>query len=309
MWYESRKEEGTMRCAIIGLAAALLAVAAIGCDSAGGRGDGSDTDADTDTDTDADTDADGGADTDTDTDTDTGTDSDCYEAIDIVFVLDVSTSMGGMLAALEDDIAEVWAAADELTADAALPSHFGLVVFVDDYMVVNGGETYADAATLQADFNEWWTFTSSNLQTQSDVPNTDWPENTLDALFAAATEFNWRDPDTTLRVIIHATDDTFLEAPASFSSGIPAQHDYPTTVTILQEDTIRVASFAAHLGGPAGYDDVEPGFYTDYNSQSAIPAATSGQVFDIDQVGGTISLADAINGFVAEEFCSDYVIE
>jgi len=285
-----------------------------GCGDADRSSDGdSDADGDTDTDGDSDTDTDGDSDTDTDGDTDGDTDSeDCYEAIDIVFVLDVSTSMGGMLSALEADIAEVWTAADELAAEAEA-SHFGLVVFVDDYSVVNGGETYEDVGTLQADFHEWWTFTSSNQQTQSTASNTDWPENTLDALYAAAAEYNWRDEATTLRVIIHATDDTFLEAPASFSSGLPAQHDYPTTVAALQDQIIRVASFADHFGGPLGNADVAPGFFTDYVNDdgvySSIPASTSGEVFDITQVGSTISLADAINGFVEEEFCSDYIIE
>jgi hypothetical protein len=175
--------------------------------------------------------------------------------------------------------------------------------------VVNDGLPYIDDLSIQVDFNYWWNHTSSNQQTQSTASNTDWPENTLDALYAAAAEYDWRDEETTLRVIIHATDDTFLEAPTSFSSGIAVLHDYPTTVFALQDQTIRVASFAAHLGGPAGYDDVEPGFYTDYEGQSSIPAATSGQVFDIDLVGSSLSLADAINGFVVEEFCSDYVIE
>ena len=109
--------------------------------------------------------------------------------------------------------------------------------------------------------------------------------------------------------MIHATDDTFREAPDSFTSGIAVQHNYADTVAALQAGTIRVMSFAAHLGGPAGDEDVEPGFFTDYDGQSSIPAATSGAVFDITQVGSTISLADAINEFVAEEFCSDYVPE
>ena len=58
-----------------------------------------------------------------------------------------------------------------------------------------------------------------------------------------------------------------------------------------------------------GNINVEPGFFTDYNGQSPIPNSTSGSVFDIDQVGISLSLADAINDFVAEEFCEDYVIE
>ncbi len=267
-----------------------------------------DSDSDGDSDTDSDTDTD--ADTDSDSDSDGDTDSeDCYEHIDIVFVLDVSTSMGGMLQELEADIAEVWDAANDLT-ELDDDTHFGLVVFVDDYLVVNDGSSiYANAAGLQNDFNYWYTHTSSNQQTQSSASNLDWPENTIDALMAAGTAFAWRDMETTLRVVIHATDDTFLETPNTFSSGIQVQNSYVNTVQYLQDNEIRVASFAAHIGGSTGTTDVAPGFFTDYAGNSPIPAATSGNVFEIDQVGSTLSLADAINDFVAEEFCSDYVIE
>ncbi len=266
-------------------------------------GDG-DSDGDTDGDSDSDTDSDSDSDTDGDTDTE-----DCYEGIDIVFVLDVSTSMSMMLNELEADIAGIWTAANDLTPEEN-DVFFGLVVFVDDYLVANDGSTpYASAAELQADFNSWYTFTSSNQQTQSAASNTDWPENTLDALAAAADQYQWRDAETTLRVIIHATDDTFLETPSSFSSGIQVQNNYAGTIATLQAGTIRVASFAAHLGGMTGNINVEPGFFTDWGGQSPIPNATSGSVFDIDQVGISLSLADTINDFVAEEFCEDYIIE
>lgn len=297
---------------IVAICAAVVAVTTFstGCEDDGGRFDSSDADSDSDTDTDTDTDSDSDSDSDTDSDSDSDTDSeDCYEHIDIVFVLDVSTSMGGMLQELEADIAEVWDAANDLT-ELDDDTHFGLVVFVDDYLVVNDGTSvYANAAGLQTDFNYWWTHTSSNQQTQSTAQNYDWPENTIDALMAAGTDFQWRDMETTLRVVIHATDDTFLENPNSFSSGIQVQNTYAGTVQYLQDNEIRVASFAAHLGGSTGTTNVEPGFFTDYVAQSSISAATSGSVFEIGQVGSTLSLAAAINEFVAEEFCSDYVIE
>jgi hypothetical protein len=79
---------------------------------------------------------------------------------------------------------------------------------------------------------------------------------------------------------------------------------------MLQDREIRVASFAAHLGGPTGTANVEPGFFTDYNSMSPIPSATSGGVFDIDDVfNDTLSLTEAINEFVLEELCTEYIPE
>ena len=264
-----------------------------------------DTDGDTDTDGDADGDADG--DTDGDADGDGDTDEECYEMIDIVFVIDVSTTMSYILSTLEAEIGEVWNAAQDLSVDE--PPHFGLVVFVDDVMVV-ASEIYISMSALQTDFHDWYTHTSTNQQTQSTASNTDWPENTIDALVAAALDFDWRDPELALRVIIHATDDTFLEYPAMFSSGLPANHTYAETVTMLQDREIRVASFAAHIGGMTGTTNVEPGFFTDYNSMSPIPAATSGGVFDIDEVyDDTLSLTEAINEFVLEELCTEYVPE
>ena len=67
---------------------------------------------------------------------------------------------------------------------------------------------------------------------------------------------------------------------------------------------------SAHWGGSTGTTDVEPGFFTEYWGMSSIPDATSGSVYDIDDVyNQTISLADAINGFVLEEICEDYIPE
>ncbi|MFO8070751.1 MAG: hypothetical protein R6V85_02645 [Polyangia bacterium] len=298
-----------MRCSTITAIIAGLAISAWGCDGAddGERFDtGGDADADGDTDSDVDTDSDSDSDSDSDTDGDIDTDTECYEKIDIVFAIDVSTTMSGYLSTLEDEIGLVWEAAEEISADD--DPHFGLCVFVDDFLLVSP-QTYTSVSDIKSDFNYWYNHTSTNQQTQSNATNSDWPENTLDALYEAATAYQWRDQDLTLRVVIHATDDTFREHPDSFSSGIPATHTYEETVQALQEQTIRVASFAAHLGGPAGNADVEPGFYTDYQGQSSIPEATSAMVFDIDEVGDTISLADAINDFVIEEFCSDYVPE
>jgi hypothetical protein len=247
------------------------------------------------------------SDVDTDSDSDSDSDDECYEMIDIVFVIDVSTTMSYILTTLEAEIGEVWDAAQSLSIDDE--PHFGLVVFVDDVMVV-ATETYSDVATLQSDFNYWYTHTSTNQQTQSTASNTDWPENSLDGLYAAATEYDWRGADLALRVIIHATDDTFLEHPSSFTSGIQAQRTYPETVAKLQEETIRVGTFAAHLGGPSGTENVDPGFFTDYNSMSSIPVATDGGIFDIDEVfNQTISLTEAINTFVLEELCTPYVPE
>ncbi|MCP4678380.1 MAG: VWA domain-containing protein [Deltaproteobacteria bacterium] len=268
-----------------------------GCDDPSSRGSfgqsngdaGSGGDSDTDTDTDSDTDADSGA------------DPLCYENLDIVFVLDVSTTMSFVLQTLENEIGIVWDKAQEIDDDP----HFGLVVFVDDVTVANT-DTYGSVTELQQDFHKWWTHTQSNKQTTSGKTNADFPENSLDALYAAASEYNWRDPEKTLRVIIHATDDTFREAPAKFTGSVQAQHTYPETVQALQSAYVRVAAFASFKGGPLGGANVAVGFHTEYNGQPAIPVATDGEAFNLEQVGKTISLVEAINKFVLDELCTEY---
>ncbi len=261
-----------------------------------GNGDGG-KGGDTDTDSDSDTDSD----TDTDSDSDSDTDALCYENLDIVFVLDVSTTMDFVLQTLENEIGVVWSKAQEIDDDP----HFGLVVFVDDVSVAST-DTYDSVTDLQQEFHKWWTHTSSNRQTTSGKMNTDYPENSLDALHAAATEYNWRDPEKTLRVVIHATDDTFREAPAKFAGSVQAQHTYSDAVQALQSTYIRVAAFASFKGGPLGGANVAVGFHSDYNGQPSIPVATDGEAFNLEQVGKTISLVEAINKFVLDELCTEY---
>lgn len=284
----------TLSKTMSGLATAAFLVSLIACTAEQRRGEDADGGADADTDVDTDQVSDGGLDTDTE----------CQMNIDVVFVIDVSTTMSEYMSTLRNQIGNVWASAAELDDDP----HFGLVVFVDDVLVVSA-ESYDQASDIQSDFQTWYEHTSSNQQTGSTAWNQDFPENSLDALYAAATEYDWRQQDDTLRLIIHATDDTFLEYPATFSESIPAERTYSEVVQVLQDKTIRVASFASHVGGGSGQENVEAGFFAQYDGQTAIPEATSGQVFDVYAVGISVSLEDAIGDFIIEEYCSDYEIE
>lgn len=228
----------------------------------------------------------------------------CEQDIDVVFVMDVSTTMGPFLGTLADQMLAV----DQAIAALDLPSapHYGLVVFVDDFALLSKGQPYADAAALQADFQEWSAFTASNSQVSGNGNNGTWPENSLDALHVAATGYAWRSAETTSRIIIHTTDDTFSEAP-SVVDGITVQHDYPQTVQVLQDQQIRVFSFTADIGGSCNCEDVAPGWSTPYGGQPAIPEATDGARFDIDQVlGGTLDLSEAINTSIEGAICDPY---
>lgn len=241
-----------------------------------------------------------------DTFADTG-DATCKQQIDIVFVMDVSTSMITLLQKLEDEI---------LTVDAKLKSldvlpdiRYGLVVFVDDTQIINGGAPYADVQTLKQDFNKWWNFTQSNSQVNGGGQNGDWPENTLDALFTAAGAFQWRPMAQTLRMVIHCTDDTFGEKGA-VQSGIPIQRTYDETVQALQDREIRVFAFADNdmTGGPGNNQDVSMGFFTPYKGKTPIPEATDGGAFNINLVlANQLSLSVAINDSVEASLCQDYI--
>ncbi len=223
--------------------------------------------------------------------------------LDIVFVVDVSTTMGFMLDRIEQQLAQLDAEARAQGLDA----RYGLVVFVDDVQLGNNGQPYADLAALQGDLARWRAFTASNRQIGSEAPNVDWPENTLDAVHLAATGFAWRPTATTARVIVHATDDDFGEAPAT-QSGQVVQHTYAQTVTALRDAQVRMFSFAARVGGQCECLDVRPGLFTRFHGRASLPDATGGAIFDIDEVAsGKLSFVAAVAGVIKSGACG-YVV-
>jgi hypothetical protein len=231
-------------------------------------------------------------------------DEQCDQDVDIVFVMDVSTSMGAFLTKLANEISVV----DQALAEMGLPNapHYGLVVFVDDTKIEKGGAPYTSVAELRDDFQTWANFTSQNTQINSGGSNTFYPENSLDALYLAAKSFQWRDSATTLRAVIHTTDDTFWQGPSQ-NDGVAIQHSYGETLEALVSETIRVFSFAAELGGPFENENVAPGWFKVYGNLPPIPHGTDGAVFKIDDVlSGTSSLADGIKQVILDSYCDPY---
>jgi hypothetical protein len=259
----------------------------------------------------------GGADADADTPADLpaetpaeadSIDAECYQDLDIVFVLDVSTSMTPILGALEDGIGDVWSQALTISPDP----QFGLVVFVDDVNVTNDGLPYDSVGAIQGQFAYWREFCGSEVEPGgSPGLNIDCPENTLDAVWTAATTFPWR--ENSLRIMILATDDTFRENPQTLGSArLTVQHTYAETVGELQSRQIRVAAFAAHDSSDCSIPpvhDTEPGFFAPWGDQPPFGEATGADVFDIMEVrSGDISMTEAINGVILEEYCTPYLI-
>jgi hypothetical protein len=237
-------------------------------------------------------------------------DLDCHQDIDIVFVLDVSTSMEWVLEQLASEIGAVWEYAVAMSAHPDYDPAFGLVVFVDDVLVTNSGEPYASVGDLQTEFNSWRAFCSTEAQPGgSSCRNMDCPENTLDALADAAETYAWR--PGALHVAIHVTDDTFKEAPDSLCStispSIPVRHTYPETLDLLVTNEIRVGVFAG--GSPCPIPaNKNPGFFEPWGSYPPIPEATGSRVWELRRVQtGEISLTEAIAGFVLEEWCTDFI--
>lgn len=238
------------------------------------------------------------------TSVDDGPNEMCDQNVDIVFVMDVSTTMGPFFDKLEDEISVVHAALMQYE----LPSepHYGLVVFVDDFTLVNAGVPYTDVDLLRQDFAEWNQFTASNQQTKGGGFNSTWTENSLDALYAAAAGFQWRPNADTLRMIIHTTDDTFWNGPVT-ADGVDILHNYPETVDLLQSKEIRMFTFAALIGGQDGATPVGEGFFSDFQGQPSIPAQTGGAAINIDEVlAGVQSLSTAINTAVEDSYCEPY---
>lgn len=229
----------------------------------------------------------------------------CFDPIDLVFVLDVSTSMADEFAHLRDGIASIFTAADALTTDHA----FSIVVFVDDVLVVDGCGQFETAEALQAQFDHWRTFCASNGEPGgARAQNGDCPENSIDAIYDAATMCTWR-PNAT-HVIIHVTDDTFLESPAHFSNGLPAMHTYAETSAALVANQIRVGAFAQQTPvfcGAGTSANTARGFLESYDGMPSLPEATGGRAWDIADVrSGSLDMATAINELVASSHCQAF---
>jgi hypothetical protein len=253
----------------------------------------------------------------------------CNQDVDILFVLDVSGSMGPPLTTLDKEVGLVDAAL--ATKNLPAPPHYGLLIFVDDHMTMNNGAPYMTLDALKADLMNQITMTNGNSGREVGSGNNfDWPENSLDALFAATTEFQWRPAEKTLRTIIHITDASFWDlmnvssgaaSEALMSPEMGSMHSYKQTVDALRAQKIWVNTFTAHTGGPPDGMMSPPshgmfrgtsvnvgiGWFEPYMGMPSIAMATGGFAWDIDDVfDGKISLAAPINMSIEVHQCAQY---
>src|SRR5690606_4598625 len=148
---------------------------------------------------------------------------------------------------------------------------------------------------------------ATNRSPSRDTYNTDCPENSLDALWIAATSCPWR-PGAT-KVVIHVTDDTFLERPARLSGAISVQTTYAEVAAALVSRELRVGVFAVPGAGEycgAGTSaDVGRGFHAPYMGMPSLPEQTGGRAYDLRQVrSGTLDMAAAIRDMIEDEYCT-----
>lgn len=263
----------------------------------------------------------------------------CTDSIDVVFVLDVSSSMGFVLEQLSDEIDGVVEAATKLTQDGkATPPHFGLVTFVDNHVIDLGGAESDGAVHLDGDslrkafefHRDFFTTPNRNPGDGPTGPTTQNPiceENALDALHATAKDFPWR--TNASHVVILATDDTFLERPDNYGdrdgdgltdkTNYPREGDYPAlrtvpeTVDAMKTAKIRLFAFtargdAAHhcgTGRRLPWEGRADGWSAPYGSNPPLPESTDGANYDIELVRkGSLSLSDTINDIVLDTYCN-----
>lgn len=263
----------------------------------------------------------------------------CTQDIDVVIVLDVSSSMGFVLDKLGADIAGIVDAANKLKDGA----HFGFVGYADNAAFGLGGSdangrVHTKATTLKKAFTDMKaTYTSKNRNpgdgpTGPETQNPICEENALDALHLAAAEFPWR--PTAARIVIIATDETFLQGADNYgdrdddgdttSTDFPREGDYPAvhtfgeTIKALKDAKARVFSVTRTKApsfldpGKCGTgrrfseaDAITFGWTKPYEGEDPIPKQTDGKNFDLEGVRtDKISLEDAINEVVLETHCA-----
>lgn len=239
----------------------------------------------------------------------------CAQPLDVVLVVDVSTSMSGELAAIRDGVTGLWQTAHTLSSDAQI----SLVVFVDDALAIDGRPPFAldggchaftTPEDLAAQLDAWTSFCATNQSPVSHIQNHDCVENSLDAI-VAGTMCPLRDGST--RVLVHVTDDTFAERPAVLSGewggGVHVQFNYLEATTALVDHEFHVGVFAETGTGDdcgAGRSpDVGRGFSGPYDMMPSLPDATGGRWWDLREVrAGNLDMTTEIQAFLRSVYCS-----
>ncbi len=190
--------------------------------------------------------------------------------LDLVFVLDVSTTMDE-IANLRGAIAALFA----VIAEEGLDVRLGLTTFENDIIVHGRGEfldrtTFFEELDSQLIAGSWVPNPALNRQ----LVNLEPEENLLGALHRSTTDFDFR-PDAR-RFFFVMTDATFLEHPAVFSDGTPARQSYGEVAAALDATRVRLFAVSAPSHGR--------GLSSDYDGRPSLVSLTGGTARDIERV-------------------------
>ena len=208
--------------------------------------------------------------------------------LDLVFVLDVSTSMDE-IANLRGAIALLF---DRIEA-GSFDVRVGLTTFENDVIVHRSGAVLDRAAF----------FRELDTQLMSDtwipVPglprqllNFELEENLLDALHRSATEFHFR--TEARRFLFAMTDDTFLEPPAEFRDRNPVRHSYAEVAAALT--AAQISLFSVHASQNA------EGLSSAYDDHTSLVAQTGGEWLELRDAR-TPSLERMLNALLTRPDC------
>ena len=219
--------------------------------------------------------------------------------LDVVFVVDVSTTMGGTVAEVHRQIGRLGRFGDAAGVDV----NYGLVTFVDDVDLArtpDGSPAFGSARAVARALAAADERAAVNLQLHHDAENTDWPENSLDALVRAAHGYPWRIGLGSRRLIVWMTDDTFGRKGQTLSRVVRVEHGYDEVADELEAHDVQVVAFASWLGGPARDEDVGAGILSELDGRPAIPVASGGFAMplqDLAEDDTTLSRALSVAAF------------
>ena len=243
----------------------------------------------------------------------------CTSPLDIVFVLDVSTSMENELQAVERGLEDIWCSA----VGATESPQFSLVVFVDEVLLVDGCKPFEDLESFRGMLASapWKSQNGVSIQPRTGaLGNAECAENTLGALQNAVVACPWREGSQ--RLIVHITDDSFYDSSRPqqpFGQRTTSRSDIPQydeTVNALRGKGIKVGSFAVRgpsecSGGRFEEGDAGAGIHLPWvDGSRPIPAATGGQAWDLSAArDGNLDMTQVISTFIRETPCSVPILE
>ncbi len=190
--------------------------------------------------------------------------------IEVVFVLDTTGSMGGMIEAAKE---KIWSIASSMAAAQPTPElRMGLVAYRD-----RGDEYVTRVVDLSSDLDAMY----AKLMELQAAGGGDTPESVNQALYDAVHRIGWSTDPQAYRTI-------FLVGDAPPHRHYPNDVQYPVTLAVAAERGIVV-------------NTIQCGTYQGTTAEwQAIASLGAGEYFQVDQAGGAIALTTPFDKRLAE---------